>query len=85
MKVSTILAVVLMALVAYAWAGICPAQPHLPANIPPSHFLRVLPVQFLSVGTLAAVATFWHMYEPPSEKTDHTRMPRGGSAQRGGR
>ena len=63
----SLLAVGLMALVGYVWAGLRPAAPGLPPNIPSSHFLRILPVQFISVGTAAALGTFWYVFQPASD------------------
>lgn len=60
----SILAVGVMALVGYAWAAVRPINPTLPPNIPSSHFLRILPIQFISVGTAAAVTAFWYVYTP---------------------
>lgn len=87
----SILGVGLIAVVAYLWASIRPAESGLPANIPSSHFLRVLPVQYISVGTAAAVAMFWYMYTPrcgtPSRGetagTPPTRSPRGKPSRKG--
>lgn len=73
----TILAVGLVALVGYLWAMVRPTMPGLPPNIPSSHFLRILPVQFISVGTAAAVATFWSVCVPEVHAgRDHRRVVR---------
>lgn len=69
----SILAVGVTALVGYAWAILQPAAPGLPPNVPSCHFLRILPVQFISVGTAAALGTFWYVYAPPSDH--HTSCP----------
>ncbi len=63
----SILAVAVTALVAYAWALLRPAVPGSPPNIPACHFLRILPVQFISVGAAAALGTFWYIFTPPSD------------------
>ena len=55
----SILAAWLIALVAYAWAAVRPAVEGLPATVPASNFLRILPIQFVAVGTATAVAMFW--------------------------
>ena len=60
----SILAVPLIALAGYTWAGIRPAVAGLPPNLPSSHFLRVLPIQYISVGTAAALTMFWYTYKP---------------------
>jgi hypothetical protein len=56
----SILAVGILSVVGYAWASVRPETPQLPPNIPSSHFLRILPIQFVSVGTAAAIAMFWY-------------------------
>lgn len=60
----SIVAVLLIALIGYAWASVRPAVAGLPPAIPSSSFLRVLPIQYISVGTAAALAMFWHMSYP---------------------
>ncbi len=67
-----ILSVGLIALLGYVWACVRPAIPALPPAIPSSHFMRVLPVQFISVGTVAALAAFWYVCAP----IDNSRSPR---------
>lgn len=69
----SILAVAVTALVAYAWALLRPAAPGLPPSVPSCHFLRILPVQFISVGTAAALGTFWYVYAPPSDTSTSRR------------
>ncbi len=59
-----ILSVVLLATVGYLWAVVRPRAAGFPPNIPSSHFLRVLPIQFISVGTAAALVSFWYVYVP---------------------
>lgn len=58
----SILAVGCMAIVAYVWAALRPTITGLPPNIPSSHFLRILPIQFIAVGTASAVASFWYVF-----------------------
>ena len=65
--------VALMVVVAYIWAAFRPAAPDLPPTVPTSPFLRVLPIQFVSVGLATAVAMTWYMYDPFSAETDHPR------------
>ena len=60
----SILAVGLIAVVGYVWASIQPATGVRPPGIPASAFLRVLPIQYISVGTAAAVAMSWYMHQP---------------------
>ncbi len=57
----SILAVALVAEGGYLWAGLRSVKPGLPVGVPASHFFRVLPIQFVSVGTAAAIAAFWSM------------------------
>jgi hypothetical protein len=57
----SILAVGLFAAFGYVWSGIGAPPPGLPAHMPVSPFLRVLPVQYVAVGTAAGLAMFWHL------------------------
>ncbi len=59
-----ILSVGLLAILGYMWASVRPSVPSLPPYMPSSHFLRILPIQFIAVGTAAALATFWYMFIP---------------------
>lgn len=80
----SILAVGLIALVGYVWAALRPEVTELPPNIPSSHFLRILPIQFIAVGTAAALMAFWYVFVPHSEPSS---KPAGGgraSERRGG-
>jgi len=52
----------LIVIVAYLWASLRPINEALPANVPTSHVLHILPIQFVSVGTAAAVAMFWYAF-----------------------
>ncbi len=79
-----ILAVGIAAVVGYAWAAVRPVTSGLPATVPSSHFLRILPIQFISVGTAAAVATFWSVQVPASGRhTVHVRDVRPSSGRGG--
>lgn len=60
----SILAVGLVALVGYIWGALRPAALGLPPSIPSAHVMRILPIQFISVGTAAAIATFEYVYVP---------------------
>lgn len=60
----TMLAVALMAVGGYLWAAIRPAGSGSMAGVPGSHFMRVLPIQFISVGVAATVVSFWATSEP---------------------
>jgi hypothetical protein len=57
----SILSVALLAIVGYLWAGARSPNPNLPPSVPTSHFLRVLPIQFIAVGAAAAIAAYWSM------------------------
>jgi len=60
----SILSVPLLAVGGYVWARFGPAPGWLPASVPASPFLRVLPIQYISVGTAAAIAMFWYLVHP---------------------
>ena len=72
----SILGVVLIVLGGYAWSAV---RPHVggTANIPSSHFMRVLPVQFVSVGVAGAILGFWYSFLPESvsEREPPARAP----------
>lgn len=57
----SIFSVTLLAVVGYLWAGARSPDPSLPPSVPTSHFLRVLPIQFIAVGAAAAIAAYWSM------------------------
>lgn len=50
---------ILMAMGGYLWASMQSAPSSRPATVPPSNFLRILPIQFVSVGLAAAIAAYW--------------------------
>ena len=58
-----ILAVAIMALIGYVWSAMRPVYAALPPHIPTSHFLRILPLQFISVGTISAIWSFQHFHD----------------------
>jgi hypothetical protein len=65
-------AAAILTLVGYVWTWWRPGAAGLPANVPVSPFLRVLPIQMIAVGVAAAIGMFWYMapyeHEPrPSE------------------
>ncbi len=81
-----ILAVPVIAVAAYIWAAVLPKATGLPAPLPSSHFLRVLPIQLISVGTAAVLTMFRYMYDPsPSVGSNEERMPAGHTSRRGRR
>jgi len=67
-----ILSVPFLAVGGYLWARLGPSPVSLPASVPASAFLRVLPIQYISVGTAAAVAMFWYLYHPVFESADQS-------------
>jgi hypothetical protein len=52
-------AVGLMCVAGYAIAAVQGDSQDLPMTVPPSNFLRVLPVQFVAAGTAACIAAYW--------------------------
>jgi hypothetical protein len=57
-----ILGVIGLAFIGYSWSALRPVMASLPPNIPTSHFLRILPIQFIAVGMASAIASFWHFH-----------------------
>jgi len=77
----SMLAVPIVAVTGYLWAGFRPSEPGLPPNMPASHFLRVLPIQYIAVGTVAALTAFWYVYreaedEGGARSPDRREQPR---------
>ena len=76
----SILSVLLLALGGYGWACVSHVIPtagpvvDLPAAITTSAFLRVLPLQYISVGTAAAIAMFWYV-RPRGFYSDSQDLP----------
>lgn len=68
----SMLGVGVMAIAGYSWAVLRSAETGLPPNIPTSHFLRILPIQFIAVGIASAVVSYWHIYEPFRHDTDRS-------------
>jgi hypothetical protein len=69
-----ILSVPFLAVGGYVWARLSPSPGGLPASVPASAFLRVLPIQYISVGTAAAVAMFWYLYHPVFESANQSHL-----------
>ena len=69
----SILAAAVLAVAGYAWAFVRGPGEGMPASLPASHFLRVLPLQYISVGTAVAISMFWSSHVPPraQEKAPH--------------
>jgi len=74
----SLLGMMAMALAGYLWASIRSHAEGLPPTVPVSPFLRVLPVQFIMVGSCSAVIMFWYMYNPPHlSQTSSTKAEMG--------
>ncbi len=79
----SILGVVLIVFGGYLWSAVRPDVGGT-ANIPSSHFMRVLPTQFVSVGVAGAILGFWYSFwpdslsepEPPTPKPSRSRTKR---------
>jgi hypothetical protein len=76
----SILGAALLVIVAYLWAAIRPPAGDLPPSVPPSPFLRVLPIQFVSAAIASAIAMSWYMYMPP--EPEPTPPPRAARPQK---
>lgn len=72
----SLLAVPLVAIVGFAWAAVRPAEAHIPAILPSSHFLRILPVQYIAIGTAAVIAMSWYALPPNAVEHGRDRAPR---------
>jgi hypothetical protein len=74
--------VALLVLGCYWWAALQSDPPTLPVSLPPSNFLRVLPIQFVAVGVAAAIAVYWsnlnHQSEPAYPDADSVDDSEGG-------
>lgn len=64
------LAVPLVAIIGLVWAALRPAETQLPAILPSSHYLRILPIQYIAVGTAAIVVASWYLYVPGTESRE---------------
>lgn len=58
----SVLAVLAMALIGYGWSALRSHGGVVPPNIPESAFMRVLPIQFISVGTATAISMIWSIH-----------------------
>ncbi len=76
-----VVTVLVMVLGSYLWASLQGDSPNLPVSLPPSNYLRVLPIQFVSVGVAAGVAAYWsnlhHRPERAEMEEDTTRNVEG--------
>jgi len=66
----SMLGVGLMALIGYGWSAVRSGGGSLPPNIPDSSFMRVLPLQFISVGTATSLSVLWSMHVAMVEHTE---------------
>lgn len=82
----SIVAVGLMCIVGYLWAAVRPAVPSLPPYVPASHFLRILPIQFIAVGTAATLAATWYTVFPETAvmQTNRVSSSSGGKTAKSG-
>ncbi len=79
-----VLSVPILAVCGYVWARLGSSPEGLPASVPPSAFLRVLPIQYISVGAAAAVAMFWYLHHRVGESSDEDPpRPRASAEGRG--
>jgi len=60
----SLVGVLVITIVGYIWSSFSVNAAALPASIPASAFLRVLPIQYVATGTATAVAMCWYMRDP---------------------
>lgn len=65
-----ILSVIVVALLGLFWAILRPATGIHPPLVSSSQFTRILPIQFVAVGTASAVVAFWHNCVPVSQVSE---------------
>jgi len=53
-----------LAVVGYCWSALGNDVASLPATVPSSPFLRILPIQYAATGSAVAVAMCWYMRDP---------------------
>lgn len=71
----------LLTLVGYSWAALQTDSPNLPLSVPPSIFLRVLPIQFAAVGTAGSIAAYWsNLHHQGSYSADDAELEPEGAA-----
>ena len=68
------LGVIMLTFAGLAWAIVSPGDARLPVNIPTSPFLRILPIQYASVGAATTVAMQWYLRAPPEGVAAHQRQ-----------
>lgn len=59
-------------LVGYMWSMVTAGSPAAPPTIPSSCFLRLLPLQFIAVGAVAATSALWWLRDDPVPPEDST-------------
>ena len=69
----SILAVMVFSVLGYLWASTRPAALGRPLIVPTSPYLSVLPIQFICVGTAAALATFWSAQRTTPRRASRTQ------------
>jgi hypothetical protein len=72
----SLLAVPLVAILGFAWAALRPGEANIPAILPSSHYLRILPIQYIAVGTAAVVMMSWYALPPQEIGHGSRRTPR---------
>ncbi len=63
----SLLAVPQVAIIGLVWAALRPVESQLPAILPSSHYLRILPIQYIAVGTAAVIVSSWYFNLPDME------------------
>ena len=81
----SILSVMVMAIVGYVWSSVRPASAAPLPNLPVSQFMRILPIQFIAVGTAAAIMTFWYVHPPEVLAATEADRKKGGPDREGER
>lgn len=77
----SVLSVLVLALVAYAWGAVRPVDPARPPAVPVSQFLRPLPIQYIAAGMVAAVMSFAYALERSVEHSLRTESEPKGKEQ----
>ena len=71
----TLLAVAVLPLPVYLWAAVQGSDPTGHPAVPASHFLRILPIQYISVGMASAIIMFWYVgtvAQAPEDRAEPT-------------
>lgn len=59
-----LLAVPIVAVAGYLWSAVVPVGGAHPVNLPPSAFMRPLPIQYVGLGFAGVLAAFWFVNHP---------------------